>query len=197
MGKPPNGKGETMSNKTERYMTREKFPELLRELADILEGKTPEDLECPSDFRKFKLKAKECYGRLEVKLKVNDDMEACTLREEGEATTESVPAASDEESGKTKKPSYEKLKERMKRSFRMIFRMIHDDEIPPRAAVEEFLRDSALMVTYPGYGDEYYEEYSRVCSAFSEAFEAQDLAALHETVDQLQDLKSHCHARYD
>lgn len=186
-----------MSQKTERYIARDKFPELLRELADILEGKAPDNLECPSDFHKFKLKAKESYGQLEVKLKVSDG-EVCTVRDEDTAE----PGIEAPEDGglpdeKSAKPSYKKLKERMKRSFKMIFRMIHDDELPPRAAVEEFLKDSALMVTYPGYGDEYYEEYSRVCSAFSEAFEAQDMDALHETVDQLQALKSHCHARYD
>lgn len=175
-------------NKIERYMSREELPAFLRELADALEGKAADGMECPEDFSKMKLTAKERYGKMEVNLKTAPgDMEVCL----GSEDTPLEPAATKDE-----KPSYKTLKKRMKGSFKMIFRMIHDDTIPPKEAVDEFLADSKLMVDYPGYGDEYYDEYAEVCDAFAAAYEAEDMPELHKTVDMIQSLYSHCHARY-
>jgi XXXCH domain-containing protein len=53
------------------------------------------------------------------------------------------------------------------------------------------------MVSYPGYGDEYYESYIKACEAFKAAFESGDVAKMHETIDVLVHEKSRCHAKYD
>lgn len=173
--------------KMERYIDRADLPGFLRDLADALEGKGPDDMDCPEEFDRLKITAKERYGKMELKVKASPgDLETCL-------GSEDTPL---EAAANTDKPSYKTLKKRMKNSFKIIFRMIHDDQLPPAQAVEEFMEDSKLMVTYPGYGDEYYAEYLEVCEAFAEAYRSEDMEALHKTVDMVQSLVSHCHARY-
>ena len=50
------------------------------------------------------------------------------------------------------------------------------------------------MVTYPGYGDEYYESYARACQALKTAFDSGDVERMHQAVDGLIHEKSRCHA---
>jgi len=85
----------------------------------------------------------------------------------------------------------------MRSTFKMLVNMIHDGTVPPREAVDSFLDDSALMITYPGYGDEFYESYATACAAFKTAYEAADIEKMHETIDVLVHEKSRCHAKYD
>lgn len=95
------------------------------------------------------------------------------------------------------KPRYSVLKKRMRSSFKMLLKMIHESQMPPAEVVKSFLEDSALMVTYPGYGDEFYDQYTEVCEQFRTAYEAQDMDAMHTAIDALIHEKSRCHAKYD
>lgn len=181
------------TRKTERYMARENLPDFLRQLADALEGRDSEGLECPNNFIKLKLTAREEYGQMTVKLKAGpDDLESC-IGSEDLAPAASAPTSS---APRTEELSYKALKKRMKNSFRVIFRMLHDGQIPPEAAVQEFIEDSRTMTTHKGYGDEYYAEYDTATRRFADAYAAKNMTALHDAVDRLQFLKSHCHARF-
>jgi XXXCH domain-containing protein len=162
-----------------KYTTQAELAAFLKELAEAVENGGTGDFECVDAFSKMKIGVRNEYGRLRLKVRIETPA-TCTPGYEG---TEA-------------RPDYETLKKRMKSSFRMLVSMIHDGQTPPAEAVESFLADSDLMVTYPGYGDEFYESYSRCCAAFKEAFESGDVARMHEAVDNLVHEKGRCHAKY-
>lgn len=167
------------STKIERYGTERELAEFFRELADALENGGNDELVCLQGFRKMKIAVKSDFGQLMLKARIKP---ACAGGEADDAEA---------------KPKYSHLKKRMKSSFRLLVKMVHDGQMPPGEAVESFLEDSALMVTYPGYGDEYYDSYTRACDAFRAAFDAGDMPKMHETLDVLIHEKSRCHAKYD
>lgn len=176
-----------IESKISKYVEEEEIVAFLRDMADALDKKQDgkDELACVEDFRKIKITIKNEYGKYTIKTKIKAE-EPC-----GD-TLESAQTAT----GEPFKPDYKKLKKRMQGSFRMIFKMIHDGQMPPKAAVDSFLEDSKLMVTYPGLGDEFYDEYIGVCEAFRAAYEAGDMEKLGETVDSLSHEKSRCHAKY-
>lgn len=170
--------------RTDRYIDKADLPAFFRTLADALEGSAISGLPCLDDFHKLKISVKDMHGQTEIRLKINA-RETCDLPPDDESTTTPQP-----------KPRYADLKERMKQTFRMLFKMIHNDQMPPAEAVTAFIADSHLMVTYPGYGDEAYDEYITACTAFAEAYAARDMARLNETIDRLAHQKGHCHAKF-
>lgn len=163
------------------------LPAFFRLLADAIEKGGDGEFAGIDDFRKFKISGKNEFGQVTVKVKFKSVGE-CEAAEEAEECDECRA------SGTLK---YKHLKKRMKSSFRLIFKMIHEGQMPPAEAVESFLADSGLMIGYPGYGDEYYAQYAKVCAAFKAAFESGDLARMGEAVDAIAHEKSRCHAKYD
>ncbi|MBG0788957.1 MAG: GAK system XXXCH domain-containing protein [Desulfovibrionaceae bacterium] len=170
--------------KVSKYVDRTELAAFFRRLADALENGGSDELECVDAFKKMKIGVKEEFGQLHLKAKIKVP-DAC------------LPSEEDEGGETPAKPKYSSLKKRMKTSFKVIVKMIHEDRTPPAEAVESFLADSALMVTYPGYGDEYYESYMRACDGLAEAFEDGDMEKLHRAVDALIHEKTRCHAKYD
>lgn len=180
------------SIKIAKYVDKKELANFLRELADAVENGGKDELACVDDFKKMKIAVKDEYGRISIKAKIKS---AAECSEEAE----SVEMVCDAEGtcAPSGKPKYKHLKKRMKSSFRMLVNMIHDDQKPPDEAVQSFLEDSVLMVSYPGYGDEYYESYTAACEAFKAAYQAGDMTKMHETIDVLVHEKSRCHAKYD
>jgi len=174
-------------NKIEKYMAEKDLPKFFRDLADALEHGGKDEFVCVEDFVKFKLSVKNEFGQMTVKAKFKPakPCEPLSVSEERGA------------SGDPGKPRYKSLKKRMKSSFKMIVKMIHDGNLPPKAAVDSFLSDSKLMVTYPGFGDEFYGEYIEACNAFRKAYEAESIALCLEAVNVLSSQKGQCHAKYD
>lgn len=177
-----------MANRTKfnEYIDPDTLPTFLREMADAIEQGGTERFECVDDLRKFKLEGKVEFGQMKIKGKFKSDKECASeeITREGEST---APA----------KPKYKDLKKRMRSSFKLLLKTIHDGVMPPEEAVVSFLEDSELMVSYPGYGDEFYASYTEACEAFKAAYEAKDLDKMHETIDVLIHEKSRCHAKYD
>ena len=174
----------------EKYLFVNELPSFFRELADALEHGGKDEFACVNDFNKMKIRAESGYGQIHLKAKFKS-AEAC----EADAPARQEHAGDD--SPVPSKPKYKTVKKRMKNSFKMIFTMIHDGQVPPREAVDSFLADSERMVGYPGYGDEYYEEYSQACRAFRKAYETGEPGAMTRAVDLLATLKGRCHAKYD
>jgi XXXCH domain-containing protein len=166
-----------------RYLEPKELAAFFRELADAVENGGHDEFACVDDFRKIKIAVKNEYGQIGLKAKFKA----------------AKPCAPDVvgEDGEIVKPKYKDLKKRMRSSFKMLVKMAHDGVMPPKEAVDAFLADSALMVTYPGYGDEYYESYSNACAELKTAFESGELARMHAAVDTLVHEKSRCHAKYD
>lgn len=91
------------------------------------------------------------------------------------------------------KIKYKSLKKRMKKTWKVIKDSARTNTLPPENVVESFLDDSALMITYPGKGDEYYKPYAVAHEAFAAAWRAQDVEALGHAVKRLDHLKEACH----
>lgn len=172
------------SIKIQKYVDDKGLAGFFRDLADALENGGEGELACVEDFRKIKIAVKKEFGQINVKVRVKPEgvCEAETGGEEGDGPS---------------RPKYSRLKKRMKSSFRLLLKMIHEGQVPPAEAVASFLEDSRLMVTYPGYGDEYYDSYVEVCERFEAAYKSGDLEKMHEAVDALAHEKSRCHAKYD
>lgn len=175
------------TQKIVKYIEPSELPDFFRNLADALEKGESEEFTCAGDFTKLKLSAKNEFGKVALKAKIKSSRE-CEPPEDllGE---DGKPVLA--------KPKYKNLKSRMKSSFKMLVKMVNDGEMPPREAVASFLEDSVLMCTYPGYGDEFYEDYLKVCDGLKAAFEANDLVAMKDSIKALAMEKSRCHAKYD
>jgi XXXCH domain-containing protein len=166
-----------------KYLEPKELAAFFRELADAVENGGHDEFACVDDFRKIKIAVKNEYGQIGLKAKFKA-AKPCAPETVGE-------------DGEIAKPKYKDLKKRMRTSFKMLVKMAHDGVLPPKEAVDAFLADSALMVTYPGYGDEYYESYTNACAELKAAFESGDPERMHAAVDTLVHEKSRCHAKYD
>lgn len=171
----------------ERFLTREEVPAFFRDLADALEHGGESELACVEDFTKFKLTLKDEYGQVSLKLKAKV----------GTCTPPADMMGEGGKDGQMAKPKYSDLKKRMRSSFKVVAKMINMDQLPPQAAIDSFISDSRLMCTYPGKGDEFYEEYLLATAAFEAACKDGDLAKMKETVMELASQKGRCHAKYD
>lgn len=177
------------SMKIDKFLTKEELPDFFRELADALESGGDSELSCATDFKKFKVRVRDEYGQISLRLKIKSASECTPDLEELEGPDEGLPAV-------VGKPQYKDLKKRMGNSFKVIFKMIHQGQKPPQEAIDEFLADSELMVSYPGYGDPYYDIYTKACEEFKAAYEADNMDRLNKAVDELVHQKGHCHAKY-
>lgn len=173
--------------KATRHMDMQELPAFFRLLADALEKGGDGEFANIDDFRKFKISGKNEFGQVTVKAKFKSGGE-CEADDRGEESDECQTAGM---------PKYKHLKKRMRSSFKLVFKLIHEGQTPPAEAVESFLADSDLMIAYPGYGDEYYAQYAKACAEFKAAFESGDLARMGETIDAIAHEKSRCHAKYD
>lgn len=177
------------SLKIDKYLPREDLPVFFRLLADALERGERGELSCAEDFKKIKISLKDEYGQVSLRARIKSASE-CQAEELDYIDDGTVQPA------RKAKPKYKALKKRMGSSFKVIFKMIHQGQLPPQAAVDEFMEDSRLMVSYPGYGDPYYDMYIQACDDFAAAYASGDMTRLNATVDALVHQKGHCHAKY-
>ncbi|CCH49985.1 GAK system XXXCH domain-containing protein [Pseudodesulfovibrio piezophilus] len=178
------------SLKIDTFMPREDLADFFRRLAHALETGEGGELACAREFKKIKISLKDEYGQVSLRARVKSASE-CQAEE-----PDSLPSETLHTPPAPAKPKYKFLKKRMGSSFKVLFKMIHQGKMPPAAAVEEFLNDSRIMVSYPGYGDPAYDAYMAACDEFAAAYESGDLKRLNMTVDTLVHQKGHCHAKY-
>lgn len=175
-----------MAEKLIRTITRGELPDFLRNLADACENATVQDFPDCTNAKKIRLSVKDEYGQLTVKLKMSAHIDECELCEDCEC-------------GGTRPdglPRYKRLKKRMATSFKVIFKALHQQTVPPEEAVLDFIADSRLMTKYPGKGDPLYAEYDKLTDILEEAWHTKDLQKFHETVDALNHMKTECHHKY-
>lgn len=181
-------------SKIEKYIDPGELPEFLRKMADTLEGGASEDdayLVMIEGFKKLKINIRNEYGHTAVKV---------TAKPMYTPFSKDAEAGSDAPSPETQpsddKPKYKNLKKRIKGSFKIIFKSVHAGTIPPPEVVEEFMADSHRMVSFEGYGDEYYDEYIAACEKFQQACNNSDVQAAHKACDEINSITAHCHSRY-
>jgi XXXCH domain-containing protein len=164
-----------------------------RQMANALEGQPVEEfvglIEALQDYSKVELKIKRKQNEVDVKLKAKSSLISNEVTQDSEF--ESGSDTTDEE-----KPKYKKLKKRMKSSFKAIAESLSHDTFPEALTVKSFIADSELMISYSGYGDEYYPVYREELLQFAKAFENRDLEAIKQAYSRLNQLKSDCHDRY-
>lgn len=183
------GKG----NKIERMMSSEELPDFFRKMASAIENGASDEtayLAAIEGFEKLKIDVRNEQDQTVIKIKAKPS-------KEGSSTI--IDSGADADPGAPAKPKYSHLKKRMKKSFKTIFKTLHAGEMPPAEVVNEFITDSHLMVSYTdkGLGDEYYDEYIAACDVFQKAFEAGNVDETHAACDELNHLKTKCHAKYD
>ncbi|SHJ02480.1 GAK system XXXCH domain-containing protein [Halodesulfovibrio aestuarii] len=175
-----------MAEKFTQTLTRNDLPAFLRKLADACEFAPEYDFPDCTKAKKIRLAIKDEYGQLTVKLKVSAYADECELCGNCECESKSTEGL----------PPYSRLKKRMATSFKVIFKSLHQNSIPPEEAVHDFITDSRLMTKYPGNGDQLYAEYNKLTDTLEEAWQQNNLQKFHETVDALNHMKTECHHNF-
>ncbi len=180
----------------ERHMPKEGLPAFFRELAEAIEkGGGEGEFENLDGFVKLKLSLKEAFGGFSLKMKVKSP------RELPPAAGALFPGFGEGEApvsvGQDELPRYKSVKKRMKTSFKVILRMLHEGQCPPAEAVASFLADAELMCAYPGKGDVFYPDFLQVCREFADAYDSCDLPRMGAMAEELAHQKARCHALYD
>ncbi|TVQ97323.1 MAG: GAK system XXXCH domain-containing protein [Desulfovibrionales bacterium] len=199
----------------------EQLAEILRSMAEAMEqGRLSlNDVELPwNEVEKIALTIRNAAGMADVKIKISSGGEidpAEDAEDGGDAEESKVDGlggfevgqdpglAKDAQGarvpGKPGKPrgSYGSLKKRMKMSFKNIMYALHENTWPSMVDIDEFVRDSADMVRYPGKGDEFYPAYSEAVAVFVDAVQQKNLEAAYQAAHTLNTLKTQCHKKYD
>jgi XXXCH domain-containing protein len=180
----------------------------LRRLADGLDagmlrvGDTEISLD---NYRKVGVALKRDEAGLRLKMKVKympqERVEESTESEESdeagdEDLAEELDEAGEPDALQRKKPKYDDLKDRMEKDFKAILSDLSKGLTPARATAHRFIRDSELMCTYPGKGDEYYDDYRAEVERFAASQAEGDVDAMRLHAGKLDDLKHACHDRY-
>lgn len=182
-------------DKLDMTCSAEELAKVLRDMAEALErgrfSLEGRDLAW-SEVLKISLAIKNRGEVAEVRMKVAS----------GHLRTDSSKAALPDAktrstAGRKPRGGYGALKKRMKKTFKNIVYALHEHTWPDAEDVDAFVRDSGLMVQYPGKGDEFYAAYSEAVAGFAAAVESQDLGAATQKAHLLNDLKTRCHKLYD
>ena len=212
-------------DKMKMTCTPEQLAEILRSMADAMEqGRLSLDtVELAwNSVEKLSLTIRNAAGMADVKIRISSGDRTVDLPEDPEDREDPEDAegvdddldgqswgqdqageSSDAQaSGMSRKPgkpggSYGSLKKRMKKSFKNIMYALHENTWPSQVDINEFLRDSADMVRYPGKGDEFYPAYTKAVAVFAEAVQRMDLEAAYQAAHGLNTLKTQCHKKYD
>jgi len=185
------GKGK--GRKIQRVLSAKEAAALLRSIADELEGphEGPWGEEAFVDIQRLRklrigFKRDREDGQISVKVRVRHFSEAEEpLAHAPEASPSGGPAVNEDFKG---------LKNKMKSSFKEIFKSLANGSFPSEGAVESFLEDSRKMVAYPGRGEEHYDEFQRLCEGLRGAFEKRELAACQGFCHDLNRIKTECHS---
>lgn len=173
--------------KVEKQLAAKDAYSFLKNLADNLPGKTEGALSPFSidlqDFKKIKMDLKKDGDQYSLKLKVKYSSP------ETESGTEDLGSPI----------KYSTLKKQMKNTFKTLKTSIADGNMPERTIVDTFMEQAGLMVSFTdsGYGDEYYEEFMKLCHEFKHIFDAGNFEPLVGAFNAIDARKALCHDKYD
>ncbi len=175
--------------KLEELLPKDGLAVFFGELAARLTGPSGENAEKAAGdlagFSKVKIELKREGDKVEIKLKVRWD----------ESKAEQAGETDSRATG-SRKVKYKTLKKRMEKTFGAISEDLKKDLMPSEETVGDFLRDARQMVTYPGKGDLYYDDFTKACAAFREAFQKGDVAMVRAEFETLDRLKDESHDRF-
>jgi XXXCH domain-containing protein len=92
---------------------------------------------------------------------------------------------------------YRPLKKMLKKNSRIISDCLVSQQLPPAVVMDDFMAQVKVMVSYPGFGDEYYAAFLVACEALYQAHKEKDPALFVEHFSVIISLKKQCHHRYN
>ncbi len=206
-------------NKAELLLDIAAAAHFFRNFADALEGgeeKTFNELGISIQAsNKIKLEIKRKVDRISIKIKVKkpllttEDAESTSMPDSTRFANTHYHSKDDSSCKKThicregtiavsisKKSGYKSLKKRLGKSFKNMKRSLLAASPPTADDLSLFLEDSAAMLDYPGYGDEYYADYTDACNTFKKSAASGDLEKMLAAFNRISELKSACHELY-
>ncbi len=166
-------------------LSRAEAAALLRKLADTLEDES-------DDLGEYGISLAELV-KFKIKVDLGQD-DALEVKFTGKGLK--VCGADDPCGSGVVCESYSKLKKRMQVYFKAMRESVSRAEMPSREIVSVFLSDSEKMVSYHGYGDEFYPAYVSLCDRLRMACDTENLAQAAAVVEELAQARKSCHARY-
>jgi XXXCH domain-containing protein len=166
-------------------LSRAEAAALLRRLADTLEAES-------DDLGEYGISLAEL-----VKFKIKVDLgQDDTLEVKFTGKGSKVCGADDPCGSGVVCEGYSKLKKRMQVYFKAISESVSKAEMPSREIVSVFLLDSEKMMSFKGYGDEFYPAYAALCDRLRVACDTENQAEVTAVVHDLVQAKKSCHDRY-
>ena len=91
---------------------------------------------------------------------------------------------------------YRPLKKSLKITYKAIVNQIEKGQLPSTSLITEFMAQTRAMVSYPGFGDSHYADFTQACDSLNQAFTSKDLGHFSEELKKISILKKECHHRY-
>ena len=91
---------------------------------------------------------------------------------------------------------YRPLKKMMKKTFKKMKDCMDRNELPSRALIEDFMAETTVMVSYPGFGDDHYQDFIEACIALKQACDTRDFELFSERLAKISRIKKACHGMF-
>ncbi len=91
---------------------------------------------------------------------------------------------------------YRPLKKTLKSGYAAIRKEIEGGGLPSEAEIKDFMALTRTMVSYPGFGDDSYADFSAACQELDLAFKKRDFPAFRISFQKIGALRKSCHGRY-
>lgn len=88
------------------------------------------------------------------------------------------------------------LKKQLRKQIKLIGQAVDSEQLPSKNSLEEFLDLVRVMISYPGFGDDYYEEFLATCLDLQNAFKRKDKELFKKTYARVIFLRNRCHKKY-
>lgn len=87
------------------------------------------------------------------------------------------------------------LKKSLRTHYKKIQADLGQERLPDAALLSDFIALTKIMISYPGFGDEYYEDFSKACLSFKEACKQNNLSLARKSFELIMRIKHECHHR--
>ena len=88
------------------------------------------------------------------------------------------------------------LKKALQKSYKKIRFSLQDDRLPDARVFEQFMMETVIMVSYAGFGDEYYEGFRAACLDMEKAYKKNDLDLFQAKFNRVKELRQQCHEKF-
>ena len=174
--------------KIQKTLETSQIADFLRLLASEIEGSGAGGLQDFGvdlhNFNKLKVDlVKREGGQLHLKLKIKDDAPLVKAKK---------PETEFEDISNTYRP----LKKQLAKNFKAIGRTIEGKVLPPAELIETFIKEAEQVVSFTGFGDEYYDEFIKECHALNDEYLKKNIEGIKGHYSQIVSLTRECHRRY-